>query len=139
MGVPSSVVSDRDNKFKSKFWHRLREAFGTLLCFSTAFHAATDGQIECTIQTLEDIIRARALDFENAWDKQLVLIEFFYNNRYYVSISTGPYEALYGRKCRTLLCWQDIDKAFTIGSELIQATTDKIRMIQERMRATQSR
>ena len=69
------------------------------------------------------------------WDEQLALIEFSYNNSYQASIGTTPYEALYGRKCRTPLCWTEINEALTIGSELIQATTDKIRVIQEQMRA----
>ena len=51
----------------------------------------------------------------------------------------APYKALYGRRYRTLLCWQEIDEALTIGQELIQATADKIKEIQERMKAVQSR
>jgi len=64
-GVPSSIVSDRDTQFQSGFWQKLQEAFGTLLCFSTTFHPATDRQTECTIQTLEDMLRACALDFKS--------------------------------------------------------------------------
>jgi len=82
-GVPSSIVSDRDTQFQSGFWQKLQEAFRTLLRFSTAFHPVTDGQTERTIQTLEDILRACALDFKSAWDEQLVLIEFSYNNSYH--------------------------------------------------------
>jgi len=67
-----------------------------------------------------------------------MLIEFSYNNSYHTSIGMAPYEALYMRKCRTLLCWQEIDKALNVGPELIQVTTDKIRVIQERIRAAQS-
>ena len=77
------------------------------------------------------MLRAYALDFKSACDEQLVLIEFSYNNGYQASIGMAPYEALYGRKCRTPLCWQKIDKTLTIGPELIQATMDKIRVIQE--------
>ena len=128
-GVPSSIVSDRDTWFQSGLWQKLQEAFRTLLCFSTAFHPATDGQTEHTIQTLEDMLRACALDFKSAWDEQLALIEFSYNNNYHASIGMAPYKALYGRKCRTLLCWQEIDEALTIGPELIQATMDKVKVI----------
>jgi len=84
------------------------------------------------------MLRACALDFKSAWDERLALIELSYNNNYYVSIAMTLYEVLYGRKCRTPLCWQDIDEALTIGPELIQATINKIRVIQERMRAAQS-
>ena len=110
-GVPSSIVSDRDTRFQSGFWQKLQEAFGTLLRFSTAFHPATDGQTERTIQTLEDMLQACTLDSKGAWDEQLALIEFSYNNSYHASIGMAPYEALYGRKRRTPLCWQEIDEA----------------------------
>jgi len=108
-----------------------------LLRFSTAFHLATDGQTERTIQTLEDMLRACALDFKSAWDEQLALIEFSYNNSYHTSIGMAPDEALY-KRYRTPLCWREIDEALTIRSELIQDTTDKIRVIQKRMKAAQS-
>jgi len=55
--VPNSMVSDRDTRFYSGFWQKLKEVFGTLLCFSIAFHPATNGQIKRTIQTLEDMLR----------------------------------------------------------------------------------
>jgi len=74
-----------------------------LLRFSTAFHLTTDGQTERTIQSLEDMLRTYALDFKSAWDEQLALIEFSYNDNYHASIGMAPYEALYGRKCRTPL------------------------------------
>ena len=103
--VPSSIVSDRDTRFQFGFWQKLQEAFGMLLRFSTAFHLATDGQTERTIQALEDMLRACALDFKSVWDEQPALIECSYNNSYHASISMAPYEALYGRKYRTPLCW----------------------------------
>ena len=68
-------------------------------------------------------------DFKQAWDEQLALIEFSYNNNYHSSIRMASYEVLYGRRCRTLLCWQEINDALTIGPELIQVTTQKVRMI----------
>jgi len=68
---------------------------------STAFHSQTYGQAECTIQTLEDILRACVIDFKGTWLDLLTLIEFAYNNSYHVSIKTAPFEALYGRRCRS--------------------------------------
>jgi len=137
--APSSVAFDRDTRFHSGFWQKLQEAFGTLLLFSTTFHPATNGQTEGTIQTLEDMLRAYALDFKKAWDEQLVLIEFSYNNSYNAIIGMAPYGALCGGKCRTPLYWQEIDEALNIGPELIKSHQDKIRVIQERMRVAQSR
>jgi len=109
-----------------------------LLHFSITFHPATNGQTERNIQTLEDMLRAYALNFKKVWDQQVALIEFSYSNSYHTSIGMTPHEALYGRRCKTPLCWQEIDEALAIGPKLIQATTDKIRVIQERMRAAQS-
>ena len=68
---------------------------------STAFHPQTDGQAERTIQTLEDMLWACIIDFKGSWDYHLLLIEFSYNNSYHSSIQMAPYEALYGRKCRS--------------------------------------
>ncbi|GJV95305.1 putative reverse transcriptase domain-containing protein [Tanacetum coccineum] len=87
--------------FVSQFWQSLQEAFGTQLDMSTAYHPETDGQSERTIQTLEDMLRACVIDFGKGWDRHLPLIEFFYNNSYHTSIKAAPFEALYGRKCRS--------------------------------------
>ena len=71
---------------------------------STAYHPQTDGQSEKTIQTLEDMLRACVIDFGKSWDTHLPLVEFSYNNSYHTSIKAAPFEALYGRKCRSPLC-----------------------------------
>jgi len=81
------------------------------------------------MQTLEDMLRASTLEFKKAWDEQLVLIKFSYNNNYHSSIGMALYEVLYKRRYRTPLCWQDIDKSQTIGPKLIQATIEKVRVI----------
>ena len=75
--------------------------------------------MEHTIQTLEEILRACALDYKSPWDEQMALIEFSYNNSYHASIRMAPYEVLYGRWCSTPLYWQEIDNALTIGPVLI--------------------
>ena len=103
-GVPVSIVSDRGSTFTSVFWQELHKALGVRLNFSTAFHPQTDGQSERTIQTLEDMLRMCVMDFGGQWDLHLPLIEFAYNNSYHASIEMAPYEALYGRKCRSPLC-----------------------------------
>jgi len=69
------------------------------------------------------MLRACALDFKKAWDEQLALSEFSYNNSYHSSLRMAPYKALYGRQCKTALCWQEIDDTLTIGPDLIQANT----------------
>ena len=82
----------------------LHKILGTRLNFSTTFHPQTEGQSERTIQTLKDMLRMCVMDFGGQWDLHLPLIEFTYNNSYHVSIEIAPYEALYGRKCRSPLC-----------------------------------
>ncbi|GKA17933.1 putative reverse transcriptase domain-containing protein [Tanacetum coccineum] len=70
----------------------------------------TDGQSERTIQTLEDMLRACVIDFRNGWDRHLPLVEFLYNNSYHTSIKAAPFEALYGRKCRSLFVGLKLEK-----------------------------
>ncbi|GJU30155.1 putative reverse transcriptase domain-containing protein [Tanacetum coccineum] len=103
-GVPISIISDRDSHFTSRFWQSLQNALGTQLDMSTTYHPETDGQSERTIQTLEDMLRACVIDFGKGWDKHLPLVEFSYNNSYHASIKAAPFEALYGRKCRSPVC-----------------------------------
>ncbi|GJS85744.1 putative reverse transcriptase domain-containing protein [Tanacetum coccineum] len=75
---------------------------------STAYHPQTDSQSECTIQNLEDMLKACVLNFEGSWDVHLPLVEFLYNNNYHSSIRCVPFEALYGRKCRSSIMWAKV-------------------------------
>nr|GFB82052.1 reverse transcriptase domain-containing protein [Tanacetum cinerariifolium] len=100
-GIHVSIISDRDPRFASNFWRSLQNALGIRLDMSTAYHPKTDGQSERTIQTLEDMLRACAIDFGKGSINHLPLVEFSYNNSYHASIKAAPFEALYGRKCQT--------------------------------------
>ncbi|GJU55922.1 putative reverse transcriptase domain-containing protein, partial [Tanacetum coccineum] len=102
-GVPVSIISDRDGRFASHFWRSLHKALGTRLDMSTAYHPQTDGQSERTIQTLEDI--------------------------YHTSIKAAPFKALYGRKCRPPICWDEVGDSQLTGPEIIHETTEKIVML----------
>ena len=104
-GAPVSIISDCDPRFTLRFWPSLQEALATELRFSTTFHPQTNGQSECTIQILEDILRSSTLDFGDNWDKQVPLMEFTYNNSHQSSIDMAPFEALYVRKYRTPIFW----------------------------------
>jgi hypothetical protein len=106
---------------------------------SSAYHPQTDGQTERTIQSLEDLLRACVLEKGGSWDCYLPLIEFTYNNSFHSSIGMAPFEALYGRRCRTPLCWYESGESVVVGPEIVQQTTEKIKMIQEKMRIAQSR
>jgi hypothetical protein len=138
-GVPESIVSDRDPRFTSRFWMSLQQAMGTKLQFSTAYHPQTDGQSERTIQTLEDMLRACVLDFSGSWARYLPLIEFAYNNSYQASIGMAPYEALYGRKCRSPLYWDELGEQRILGPDIVQDTIDKVALIRQRLSAAQDR
>ncbi|GKE83481.1 putative reverse transcriptase domain-containing protein [Tanacetum coccineum] len=83
------------------------------------------------------MLRACVIDFGKGWVKHLPLAEFSYNNSYHASIKAAPYEVLYGRKCRSLVCWDEVGEAQLTGPELIQETTKKIVLIKKRMQAAQ--
>ncbi|GJS83992.1 putative reverse transcriptase domain-containing protein [Tanacetum coccineum] len=106
---------------------------------SIAYHPKTDSQSERTIQTLEDMLLVCVIDFGKGWIKHLPLAEFSYNNSYHASIKAAPYEALYGRKCRSPVCWAEVGEAQLTGPEMIQETTEKIVLIKQRIQAAQDR
>ncbi|GKA44385.1 putative reverse transcriptase domain-containing protein [Tanacetum coccineum] len=115
-GVLVSIISDRD-----------------------AYHPKTNGQSERTIQTLEDMLRACVLDFGKNWDRHLPLVEFSYNNSFHTSIKAPPFEALYGRKCRSPMCWAEVGDAQLTGPAIIHETTEKIVQIKSRIQAAHDR
>ncbi|GJU90656.1 putative reverse transcriptase domain-containing protein [Tanacetum coccineum] len=110
------------------------KAMGNRLDISTAYHLQTDGQSERTYKTLEDMLCACVIDFGNGWEGHLPLIEFSYNNSYHASIKAAPFEALYGRKCRSPVCWAEVGDARLTGPELVHETTEKIVSTLERGR-----
>nr|GEV25448.1 putative reverse transcriptase domain-containing protein [Tanacetum cinerariifolium] len=113
--IPVSIICDHNGRFTSNFWRTFQKALGTDISMSTAYHPEIDGQSKWTIQTLEDMLRACVIDFGNGWVKHLPLAEFSYNNSYHASIKALPYEALYGRKCRSPVCWAEVGEAQLTG------------------------
>ncbi|GJW51950.1 putative reverse transcriptase domain-containing protein [Tanacetum coccineum] len=107
--VPIFIISDHDSHFISRLWKSLQSALGTQLDMSTAYHPETDGQSEITIQSLENMLRA------------------------------SPFEALYGRKCRSHVCWAEVGDVQLIGPEIIHETTEKIVQIRQRLQAARDR
>ncbi|GKE95836.1 putative reverse transcriptase domain-containing protein, partial [Tanacetum coccineum] len=138
-GIPLSIICDRDPRFASNFWRSLQNALGTSLDMSTAYHPQTDGQSERTIQTLKDMLRACAIDFGKGWVNHLPLVKFSYNNSYHASIKAAPFEALYGQKCRSPVCWAEVGEVQLTGPELVQETTEKILQIKQRMQVARDR
>ena len=134
-GIPLSIVFDCDPRFTSRFWKELQSTFGTRVNFSTAFHPQTDGQSEKMIQVLEDMIQGCVLDFLGSWDKCIRLMEFAYNNSYQSSIAMAPY----GRRCRTPMCWTELNEHKIIGPDLVKDMEKKVQIIQQRLKATNDR
>nr|GEV97568.1 putative reverse transcriptase domain-containing protein [Tanacetum cinerariifolium] len=134
-GVPVSIISDRDGRFILHFWQSLHKALGTQLDMSTAYHPQTNGESERTIQTLEDMFCTCVLDFGKSYDRHLPLVEFSYNNIYHTSITAALFEALYGCKCRSPICWAEVGDSQLTGPEIIHETTEKIIQIKNRIQA----
>ncbi|GKA31559.1 putative reverse transcriptase domain-containing protein [Tanacetum coccineum] len=106
-----SIISDCDSHFTSRFWQSMQEALGTRL----------------------------DMNFRGSWDVHLPLVEFSYNNSYHSSVRCAPFEALYGRKCRSLIMWAKVGEGQLIGPELVQDTTEKISQIKDRLKAARDR
>ncbi|CAA0831250.1 Uncharacterized mitochondrial protein AtMg00860, partial [Striga hermonthica] len=138
-GVPVEIVSDRDAKFTSQFWRTLHRAMGTRLEFSSVFHPQTDGQSERVIQYLKDILRVVVLDRSLNWEYALPLVELTYNNSYHSSIKMVPYEALYGRKVRTPLYWDEVGERRITGPDFVQSTAATVEEIWKTIRSAQER
>ncbi|GJS28932.1 reverse transcriptase domain-containing protein [Tanacetum coccineum] len=126
-GVPSSIISDRDSRFTSRFWQSMQEVLGTRLDMSMTYHPQTDGQSELTIQTLEDMLRACVLDFGESWDVYLPLVEFSYKNSYHSSVRCASFEASYGRKCRSPIMWAEIKDRLKAARDHQKIYADKRR------------
>jgi len=88
---------------------------------------------------LEDMLRACVIDFGGQWDRFLPLAEFAYNNSYQSSIEMAPFEALYGRRCRSPIRWFEPVEAKLYGTDLVRDALEKVKLIQERLRTAQSR
>ncbi|GJX83536.1 putative reverse transcriptase domain-containing protein [Tanacetum coccineum] len=125
-GIPVLIICDCDPRFASNFWRSLQKALGTNLDMSTAYHSQTDGQSERTIQTLKDVLSAYVIDFGNGWVKHLPLVNFSYNKNYHASIKAASFEALYGRKYRSPVCWAEVGQVQLTGPEIVQETTEKV-------------
>ena len=137
-GVPVSIVSDKDPRFMMHFWKSFQKAIGIRLSMSTVFHPQTDGQSERTIQVLEDMLRACVLDHKGSWEEHLPLVEFSYNNSYQASIQMTPYEALYGRPCRSPIYWTEVGESSITSSDLIRDTSEKVSLIRQCLLMDQS-
>ena len=88
---------------------------------------------------LEDMLRGCVLDFPRSWERYIPFMEFSYNNSYQSSIGMTPYEALYVKKCRTPVCWTNLNEHKVIGPDIVKGTEEKVRVIQQRLKAASDR
>ena len=137
-GVPVSIISDMDPKFMAYFWKSFKRALGTQLMMSTTFHPQTDGQSEMSIQVLKDMLQACVLDLKGSWEEHFPLVEFAYNNSDQANIRMAPYEALYGRPCRSSICWTELGERSITGPDLIRDTSEKVDLIRKCLLKAQS-
>ena len=137
--IPREILSDRDPLFTSHSWRAFQQALGTKVRLSTAYHPQTDGQTERTIQTLEDLLRSCILEWGGDWEQHLPLVEFTHNNSYQASIGMAPFEALYGRPCRTPSCWLESADVVVVGPQLLQDAVEQVNRIKLRMKTAQDR
>jgi hypothetical protein len=132
-GIPKTIVSDRGAPFVARFLEQLQESHGTHVIRSSAYHPQTDGQTERVNQILEDMLRACVLHYGKDWDKCLSLAEFLYNNSYQSSLKMAPFEALYGRRCRTPLNWSQAGAREIFGPDLVLEAEEKVRVIKKNL------
>jgi hypothetical protein len=139
MVYQKKIVLDRGTQFTSHFWQQLHEALGTHLNFSSAYHPQIDGQTERTNQILEDMLRACALQDQSGCDKRLPYAKFSYNNSYQASMKMSPFQALYGRSCRTPLQWDQPGEKQVFGPYILLEAEENIKMVRENLKIAQSR
>jgi transposase InsO family protein len=138
-GIAKTIISDRGTQFVARFWEQLHECLGTKLIRSFSYHPQTYGQTEKINQILEDMLRASILHFDKSWDKCLSLAEFSYNNSYQASLKMAPFNALYGRRCRTPLNWSEAGERTLFGPDLVKEAEEKVQVIRENLKMAQIR
>jgi transposase InsO family protein len=138
-GIPKTIISDRGSIFVANFWEQLQECLSTHLIRSSAYHPQTNGQRERVNQIIKDMLRAYILTDGPKWNKHLPLAEFSYNNSYQESTKMSPFEALYGRPCRTPLSWSKSGERVIFDPDIVAEAKEKMKQIQANILAAQSR
>jgi hypothetical protein len=133
------IISDRGSQFIARFWEQLHTSLGTHLIHSSAYHPQTYGQTERVNQILEDMLRAYEMEYPGSWDKNLPCVEFSYNNSYQGSLKMAPFEAFYGRQCRTPLNWIKPGEKAIFGPDIVVEAEATVQRIQENLKAAKLR
>ena len=151
-GIPSVVYSrdclatwstnvhsiEQGSQVYDTFLEEFRKGYGDIVDNEHCVSSVDIYQSERTIQVLEDMLRACILDLKGSWDEHLPLGEFSYNSSYHASIQMALYEALYGRPCRSPLCWTEVGESYITGLDLIRDTSEKLGLIWKHLLMAQS-
>nr|GEU71528.1 hypothetical protein [Tanacetum cinerariifolium] len=155
-GEPFEVRSDGTNYLKGRVWVPLFGGLRDLIMLKShkskySIHPGLDKMyqdlkklylwlnMKPDIATYDNMLRACLMDFGSGWDKHLPLAEFSYNNSYHTSIKAVPFDAFYGRKCRSPVCWSEVGDAQLTGPEMICKMIEMIVQIKNRLLAARSR
>jgi hypothetical protein len=138
-GIPKMVISDRDVKFTSAFWKELFAGLNTNLNFSTSYHPQTDGQTERKNQIIEDMLHMYVRTKPNKREDYLHLVEFSYKNGYQTSAKLSPFEILHGRKCTTLISWDNSADRLMVGPDMLQEMENMVKKVQQNLKEAQAR
>jgi hypothetical protein len=138
-GVPKTIISDRGSQFVARFWEQLHASLGTHLIHSSSYHPQTDGQTKRVNQILEDMLRACVMEYPGSWDKNLPWAEFSYNNSYQESLKMTPFQALYGRPCRTPLNWIEPGEKAIFGLDIVVEAEATVHRINENLKVAKLR
>jgi hypothetical protein len=114
-GIPKEIVLDRDTKFTSNFWRRLFRGFGTNMNFIIVYDPRSDGKTKTVNQVIKDMLRMNVMDKPSKWEDYFHLVEFTYNNGYQDPLKMSLFEDLYGRKCNTLVSWNNPIEKIVLG------------------------
>ena len=114
-GLPKEIVSDMDTMFTSNFWKSLFKFLGTHLNFNTTYHPQTNGQNERVNQVIANMLCMYVMNKPSKWEDYLYLVDFAYNNRHQTTLEMGLFEAFYGRKCRSLVSWDNPINRILLG------------------------
>jgi len=125
-GVPNTIVSNTNSKFTSNFWKGLFKGFGTSLNFSTTYHLESNGQIKRVNWVIEDMLRMYVMDKPSKWEEFLHLIDFSYNNGYQAYLKIIPFNKLNGRKCNTIVSWDNLVNYALVGPDFLQELEEKM-------------
>jgi hypothetical protein len=107
--------------------------------FSTTYHPETNGQMERLNRVIEDMLRMYVMDKPSKWEDYLHLVEFAYNNGYQASLKMSPFEALYGRRCNTLVSWDNPADRIVVEPELLKEMEDQMLKIKQNLKVAQDR